>query len=289
MPQDSRPNSARPGSARPNSARPGSAQPGGRFWNPIAPGLAQELAWDWHNLILHRACPICGEPAATDLCRTCDRHLNQCAIANPKETWQGEFPVFAWGYYRSKRTPILKRSIAALKYDNHPILARTLGYRIGQAWNRTRPLKAAVPRWPRPLVVPIPLHDRKLRSRGFNQAALLARYFCRVARLPCAEQGLVRVQDTQALFGLDRPARQAEVQEAFRVGSVLGGLGDPRAPGLRIPGALIPDRFSPGRSRPVLLFDDIYTTGATVQAAAQTLQAQGITVLGVVVLARAGG
>lgn len=245
----------------------------------IAPvGLRQELIWDFQALVLQRVCPLCGDGATGDLCSRCDRQLQRCAIPQPHQTWRGKLPLFAWGYYRTTKTPILKRAIAALKYDQQPILARSLGYAVGHAWRQANLLgrssspapaqsspPAFAPSLPRsqPIVVPIPLHDRKLKSRGFNQAALLARYFCRMAQLPCAEQGLIRTQETQALFGLDRARREAEVAQVFQVGEGL-------------------------RGRSVLLFDDIYTTGSTVRSAARTLWAAGIPTIGVVALARAG-
>jgi len=251
-----------------------------KVWRSIAPvGLRQELIWDFQALVLQRVCPLCGDAAAGDLCSRCDRQLQRCVIPSPHQTWRGKLPLFAWGYYRTAKTPILKRAIAALKYDQQQILARSLGYAVGKAWQQAHLLgrspspgvpssgsqagsRSILPR-PQPIVVPIPLHDRKLKSRGFNQAALLARYFCRMAQLPCAEQGLIRTQETQALFGLDRATREAEVAQVFEVGAGL-------------------------RGRSVLLFDDIYTTGSTVRSAARTLWAAGIPTIGVVALARAG-
>lgn len=254
----------------------------------IAPGLGQELAWDFRALILKRDCPLCGDPAAADFCRNCDRQLRRCVIPQNQQAWHPQtgtdrpldLPVFAWGYYRTPQTPILKRAIAALKYENQQIVARSLGFRLGQAWRQAAPLPLPrplpLPWFPAaPIVVPIPLHDRKLNSRGFNQAALLARYFCRATRLPYCETGLIRVRETQALFGLDRQTREREVADVFQVTDEFqrrsGRLG----------------RSGPSR-RSVLLFDDIYTTGSTVRSAAQVLQGAGFATIGVVVLARAG-
>lgn len=102
------------------------------------------------------------------------------------------------------------------------------------------------------LVVPVPLHRRRLRQRGYNQAALLARHTRRYTGLPVDSLSLRRVRDTAPQIGLDRAARQKNLAGAFAVAR-------PR----RIVG------------RAVLLLDDVITTGATLAAATAALRAAG--------------
>lgn len=101
------------------------------------------------------------------------------------------------------------------------------------------------------LVVPVPLHPARLRQRGFNPAALLARSLARAHGLPVAPRALERVRDTPSQTGLDRRARARNVAGAFRV-----------RPGARIPAH-------------VWLVDDVVTTGATLRAAALALGRAG--------------
>ncbi len=224
------------------------------------------------DLFLESTCPLCQRSTPGELCLDCERQLQACRLANPSDRWQGNLPVFGWGAYSGQ----LKRAIAVFKYDRHPELARPLGYWLAQAWQQAAPLSRG---WQtkggkrqgsgggatrsRPWVVPIPLHASKLKQRGFNQAELLARSFCTHTGLTCCPQGLHRVQATEAQFGLSPTARSQNVANAFAVGPKLRG--------------------KVGRS--VLLLDDIYTTGATAQAAANTLRQAGITVVGIVALA----
>ncbi|MDY6938831.1 MAG: ComF family protein [Cyanobacteriota bacterium] len=206
------------------------------------------------SLFLKPNCPLCDRPADGVTCSYCERQLQRCRLKNPRQFWQGTLPVFAWGNYGGA----LKKAIAALKYENNPQLARPLGMWLGQTWNR-----AAIVRATQLVVVPIPMHPDKRRQRGFDQAQLLARSFARVTGLPLRSRGLVRVRQTEALFGLSPEARQQEVKEAFAIG-----------PEFR--------RRSPGS---VLLVDDIYTTGATTLEAAAVLKKCGIRTVGVVALA----
>jgi ComF family protein len=201
------------------------------------------------NIFLASRCPLCDRSTSQVLCQYCERQLASCQLANPKELWKGDLPVFVWGNYEGA----LKRAIAALKYQNKPEIGELIGEYLGKAW-----LKAGLHQM-KPVVIPIPLHSDKLRQRGYNQAAIIAETFARITHLPCQKNGLVRYKDTKAQFGLSIAERQENLANAFKVGNKF-----PRSP----------------KETQVLLIDDIYTTGATARAAAQVLRQSGITVCG---------
>ena len=103
---------------------------------------------------------------------------------------------------------------------------------------------------PRPdLVVPIPLHPRRLRHRGFNPAALLARHIARAKGARVAPTALRRLRDTPSQTGLGRRQRRRNVAEAFAC-----------------------KRPMPPR---IWLVDDVVTTGATLEEAARVLKRAG--------------
>lgn len=95
------------------------------------------------------------------------------------------------------------------------------------------------------LVAPVPLHVARLRTRGFDQAALLAAAVARALDRPLARSLVTRVIETPQLVGLDLAARSAAVRGAFVAG---------RCRGLR-----------------VLIVDDVRTTGATLDSAITAL------------------
>jgi ComF family protein len=102
------------------------------------------------------------------------------------------------------------------------------------------------------VLVPVPLHPRRLRERGFNQASLIARQLGRRVGRPCHDRVLVRRRDTLPQAGLSAAARRRNVAGAFvvrRRGLVAG--------------------------RVVTLVDDVLTTGATAHACARTLRKAG--------------
>ena len=208
------------------------------------------------SLFLKSNCPLCQRPAESIICPDCTRRLESCQLANPLQFWKDDLPLFVWGHYESQ----LKRAIAVFKYENHPELGEFFGYNLGENWLKCNLLK----KFPQLTVIPVPLHAEKQEERGFNQAELIAKAFCQITRYPLQNQGLVRVRNTEAMFNLKPLERQANIQQAFSIGQ---GLNQPKA------------KF------PILLIDDIYTTGTTARECVKVLNAHQLPVLGIVAIA----
>ncbi|HVU23264.1 MAG TPA: ComF family protein [Opitutus sp.] len=109
-------------------------------------------------------------------------------------------------------------------------------------------------------LVPVPLHPRKLRERGYNQSELIAAGLARTAGDASVETLLRRVVDTVSQTHHDRRARQANLKNAFAV-----------APGVPISAA-----------RHYVLVDDVFTTGSTLNSCALALRRAGAVKLDVV-------
>ncbi|MEA5580798.1 ComF family protein [Nodularia harveyana UHCC-0300] len=211
------------------------------------------------NLFLQSHCLLCQRATSTEFCPYCIRQLQNCQHQNPAGLWKPPIPVFGWGTYGG----IVKRAIAVMKYENQPQIGRPLGQWLGEAWLLSN-VSQCQPTLP--VVVPIPLHPRKQKKRGYNQAALIAESFCQTTGLKLQLHGLTRVQETEAQFGLSASERETNLAEAFAVGQKL------RRRRVNVP---------------VLLVDDIYTTGATARSAVKTLNQAGIAVLGLVAVTTA--
>lgn len=148
----------------------------------------------------------------------------------------------------------LADAIARMKYAHRPDLARPLGFLLA---NVAGGYAGLVDR-----VMPLPLHPARLRERGFNQSALLARAVAQALGLPLDTASLRRLRRTADQAGLSRALRAENVRAAFGV----------RAP---LPGAR------------VLLIDDVRTTGATLAEAARALLEAGCAEVRTLALARA--
>jgi ComF family protein len=152
---------------------------------------------------------------------------------------------------------VVREFIHRLKYDRETFLRRPLAAWLAEALTDER-----LARQPFDLIVPVPLHAARLRERSFNQAALLAALLsehCGVPTLEC----LRRIRYTSTQTRLDRHERTENLRGAFRV---------------RDPAAL--------QGSHLLLVDDVFTTGATVDECARVLRLAGAASVRVATVAR---
>lgn len=158
-------------------------------------------------------------------------------------------PLHVGGVYAGP----LAEAIRRFKYAPRPELARSLARWLAP---RLVAVQGAGCLW-----VPVPLHPRRLVERGFNQSALLARHLGALRGGRFAPELLARVRDTAQQALLSAPERAHNLRASMRVLACA--------------------------SQPILLVDDVVTSGATARACAEALGDAGLRVRGVVALARA--
>ncbi|UCH42374.1 MAG: ComF family protein [Dehalococcoidales bacterium] len=183
-------------------------------------------------------CPRCGRPQASNiLCSRCVR-------------WAAEIDGIRAPY---RFEGVVRQSVYKLKYENLRAITEHLAQMLYSYISENQV--------PGDVLVPVPLHSKRLRERGYNQATLLAMELSKLTGLPLLTDHLIRERDThpQALTKT-ASERQGNVTNAFYSREL--------------------------RYREVLLIDDVATSGATLNACAAALKAAGATSVWGLVLAR---
>lgn len=234
------------------------------------------------NILFPRRCPVCGEivkPAGSLICPSCVRELSfvkspvckKCGKEIVDETMEfcedcmSHRHAFEYGVALLNYDETARRAMAQIKYNNKREYLDFFGAAMAKRYEKT------IRRMEVDAIVPVPIHRSRLRWRGFNQAELLADILGERLGIPVRPELLVRTKRTLPQKELSASERLKNLTGAFCAGQVLAqsdGVADVRR---------------------VLLVDDIYTTGSTIEACARVLRAAGIERVYAAVICITGG
>ena len=187
-------------------------------------------------------CICCGnlvdETRAYGLCDHCIRHMIWDTSEPEEKSGIESMRCCQYGIY--ERTLIF-----SLKYNGNRYIARHIAEIMRDK------IKSVGRDGDYDLIVPVPLHKRKIRKRGFNQAALIAKYLASYLGIECLPDALIRVRETSPMRGLSKEERAENIKGCFELNN---------------------DIKEKIEGKRVLLLDDIYTTGATASECRKTLE-----------------
>ncbi|MCR5790038.1 MAG: ComF family protein [Lachnospiraceae bacterium] len=215
------------------------------------------------DLLYPRRCPVCGDiimPKGGECCDRCrgafayvtEPYCLKCGKPLREETEalcpdclrKERFFDFGRAVYRYDDR--IGRSIYGFKYNGRQEYARFYAQEIVRRYGRM--LSELKP----DALVPIPLHKKRLRKRGYNQAALIAQEVSRLTGIPAEPSLLQRVRNTRPQKSLNERERENNLKKAFKI------------------------RQNDVSLETVILIDDIFTTGSTMDSAAGCLRDQGV-------------
>lgn len=215
------------------------------------------------DVLFPRRCPVCDGivmPKGRLICPECMKKLS--FVKNPVCKKCGKEIIsdtmeFCLDCIRHKRTyeygralvnynDIAGKSMAKIKYKNKREYLDFYGEAMCVRYEKL------IRRMDAKVLVPVPVHPTRKRERGFNQAELLAEKIGDRLHIPVCPDMLVRNRKTMPQKGLDPSARLKNLEEAFSVGRLFNGV------------------------EGVILVDDIYTTGSTIEACTRVLKKAGI-------------
>lgn len=207
-------------------------------------------------------CPFCGKAEKRGVCSSCREKLEDLVIREPRCMKCGKPIRYAekeYCYDCSHTDHIYDRgvglwlhkepvstSVYRFKYHNQRCYAAYYASWMAEAF---APLLG---RWDPEMIVPVPLHPKRRRKRGYNQAEILAKELAKRLHVPIDTKAVLRVRDTKPQKTLNSVLRRKNMEGAFAAGKSLKG------------------------TKRVLVVDDIYTTGNTISAVAETLKKAGV-------------
>ena len=218
------------------------------------------------DIVFPPACPVCGgvlgfeKGRRRQICPDCDNRLEY--IGEPRcmkcgkplkktDTQQFCYDCTVKRHFYERGVAVfaytdgIKQSIYQFKYHDKREYAAFYGRQAAQQCG------ALIGKWDIDLVLPVPMYAAKQRKRGYNQAELIARELSKNLNLICASEILVRTRKTTPMKELNDEERRKNVERAFLV------------------------KENVVKYKKILLVDDIYTTGATIDSCAKILCVRG--------------
>jgi ComF family protein len=229
--------------------------------SPLTEGQSNIKAWGKPRLFLSQLtgilldlvfpprCVGCGR-IDTIWCEQCQTETEKLPLLQEQRSVPPLLSIGSTAWHEGK----IQAAVQALKYENGQSLAIPLGQRMAAF--------LAGQHWMIDSIIPVPLHTRRLKERGYNQSRLLAEEIARMMNLDCELHALQRIRYTTSQVGMSGAERITNVQDAFQAKSALVV------------------------NRTFLLVDDVCTTGSTLKACGQALlDAGAATVYGLTVTA----
>lgn len=233
--------------------------------NPFFNQLKKILS-DIPKFLYPSRCPICGKVLSkdTDICPPCYQSITFIkqpfcySCGKPLDKEENEYCLdctrhkksFTRGFSLALYDSITKPSMSAIKYKN---CRQYLLFYEKETIKRYGPLFQNLHF---DAILPIPIHPKRMKKRGFNQASLFAKYIGKSLHIPVYDSLLIRESNTLPQKNLSPEQRLKNLQKAFRL---YPGYENHKLPFQRI-----------------LLVDDIYTTGATMEAVTRLLKNYGV-------------
>ena len=214
------------------------------------------------KLLWPEICPFCGKVYRKGICPACKTKLEKLSISQPCcmkcgkpiERQEQEYchdcentkHYFDRGKALWIHKPPVSHSIYQFKYHNQRAFGKYYADELSKRF------ETVICEWNPDLIIPIPLHFQRKIKRGYNQSFIIAKELGKIIHIPVNEKILKRIRYTNPQKKLDHSRRRRNLYNAFAVADIPVGI------------------------KKVLLIDDIYTTGNTINESARKLKEAGV-------------
>lgn len=221
---------------------------------------------DLFSLVYPHTCALCNSGLTRGeykICTRCDFRLPKFRNCDESTSFlpmlsRAHFYSFVYSYIKYYKKGIGQTLLQKIKYDNKPDLAFFIGYRMG--------LEFIPPKPGFEIILPVPLHKKKLKKRGYNQADYFAEGISKSTGIIWSPDIICRVKNNPSQTNKSRIERIKNVEGVFQIKKIDSIV-----------------------SKKILVVDDVITTGATLSACSEALEKTGAHVAGVASIALAKG
>ena len=199
------------------------------------------------NIIYPQTCSICGKLNSNALCSKCSKKLEK-EYCFKKDNYQDDFNKnFIEHYYFFWYKDLIRSQIISLKFNERPYISQTIAYFLKKMKKSFEKLKIY------DIIIVVPVSRKRRNERGYNQSELIARAISKTLGIPIVKNVLVKIKKTVPQSSLNK------VQRAENSNGVYSAKNHTKL-----------------RNKKILLIDDIYTTGSTLNECANALIQKGI-------------
>ena len=210
------------------------------------------------ELVYPNVCGICGKIDKNSLCENCKLEIEKDIIAKIDNYNNVTSKIFNKHGYIFKYYGEIRKLLINYKFNNKPYLYKTFSQIILDNPNIINFIKYY------DIIVAVPIHRKRFNKRGYNQSELLAKEICKNLRnINFRNDILVKIKNNSAQSALNREKRISNVKDAYKVKNEI----------------LI-------KEKTILLIDDIYTTGNTVNECSKVLKESGAKEIGVLTISK---
>ena len=199
------------------------------------------------DLIYPQICSICGKLNPKSLCNKCKTKLEAEYNFKIDDYTQESKKNFIEHYYFFKYEKLIRSQILSLKFKEKPYIYKTIAYFLENKQKSLEKLKKY------DIIVVVPVSKGRFKERGYNQSELIAKEIAKILSIKIEKKIIYKIKEIPPQSTLNKEQREENIKQAYIVKNIK-----------KI------------KDKKILIFDDIYTTGNTVNECARILIEAGI-------------
>lgn len=199
------------------------------------------------NLIYPQVCSICGKLNTKSLCNRCKNELEKEFEYKIDDYLDDSEKNFIEHHYFFKYKNLIRSQLLSYKFKEKPFIYKTISSFLENKQKNFEKLKKY------DIIIVVPISRKRQKERGYNQSELIAKEIAKMIPLKIEKNILYKVKNTAPQSSLNKQQREENVKQVYKAKNIQ-----------KI------------KNKKILIFDDIYTTGNTVNECAKKLTEEGI-------------